>query len=324
MTEAHGDTLAEELEPECSDLKSLLEAAKNSEFSLSTGFTEEKKAFERVDSLFDLIKSEEARYDGAPTVNEPDEERDSFETQNMEKSDDLEKLENLKDIEELSDKNFISDIDNIDGDLDSEPSQYDEPNELNEEINLNSRLSNEEATDADNYNQNLEALEEHNTDENLDDEEKKSGELVFENELEKNAYDAGYKAALDEFETSMSMERNSIENLVETMFLVGEKFQDQLEETIKTKILQLVDDLIGSKMQEFQDSYLKKIEIAAADILEDTENIKLELNHSDFAILETNAKLKNLSFDVIEKSDLRRGEFRIISNKSGFQQKYSQ
>ena len=77
-------------------------------------------------------------------------------------------------------------------------------------------------------------------------------------------------------------------------------------------------------MQEFQDSYLEKIEIAAADILEDNTNIKLELNHSDFAILEANAKLKNLSFEVIEKSDLRRGEFRVISNKSGFQQKYSQ
>ena len=324
MTEAQGDTLAKELEPEFSDLKSLLEAAKNSEFSLSTGFTEEKKDFERIDSLFDLIKSEESSQEGAPSVNESDEESDSSEVQNIEKSDDLENIENLNDIEELGDKNFISDIDNIDGDLDSELSQHDEPNEPSEKIDLYSTLSNDEATDADNDNQNLEALEKQSEDENLDDEENKSGEPVFENELEKNAYHAGYKAALDEFENSMSMERNSIENLMETMFLVGEKFQDQLEETIKIKILQLADDLIGSKMQEFQDSYLEKIEIAAADILEDNTNIKLELNHSDFAILEANAKLKNLSFEVIEKSDLRRGEFRIISNKSGFQQKYSQ
>ena len=35
---AQGDTLAEELEPEFTDLKSLLEAAKNSEFSFSAGF----------------------------------------------------------------------------------------------------------------------------------------------------------------------------------------------------------------------------------------------------------------------------------------------
>ena len=324
MTEAQGDIIAEDLEPEFSDLKSLLEAAKNSEFSLSTGFTEEKKDFERIDSLFDLIKSEESSQEGTPSVNESDEESDSSEAQNIEKSDDLENIENLNDIEELGDKNFISDIDNIDGDLDSEPSQHDEPNEPSEKIDRYSTLSNDEATDADNDNQNLEALEKQSEDENLDDEENKSGEPVFENELEKNAYHAGYKAALDEFENSMSMERNSIENLVETMFSVGENFQDQLEETIKIKILQLADDLIGSKMQEFQDSYLEKIEIAAADILEDNTNIKLELNHLDFAILEANAKLKNLSFEVIEKSDLRRGEFRVISNKSGFQQKYSQ
>ena len=324
MTEAQGDIIAEDLEPEFSDLKSLLEAAKNSEFSLSTGFTEEKKDFERIDSLFDLIKSEESSQEGTPSFNESDEESDSSEAQNMEKTDDLENIENLNDIEELGDKNFISDIDNIDGDLDSELSQHDEHNEPSEKIDLYSTLSNDEATDADNDNQNLEALEKQSEDENLDDEENKSGEPVFENELEKNAYHAGYKAALDEFENSMSMERNSIENLVETMFSVGENFQDQLEETIKIKILQLADDLIGSKMQEFQDSYLEKIEIAAADILEDNTNIKLELNHLDFAILEANAKLKNLSFEVIEKSDLRRGEFRVISNKSGFQQKYSQ
>ena len=180
---------------------------------------------------------------------------------------------------------------------------------------LYSTLSNEEAKDADNDNQNLEVLEDKVTDQNLDDEENKSEEPVFENELEKNAYDAGYKAALDQFENSMSIEKKSIENLMETMFFVGEKFQDQLEETIKIKIKQLADDVIGSQMQEFQDSYLEKIEIAAADIIEDAANIKLELNHLDFAVLDANAKIENLSFEVIEKSDLRRGEFRVISSK---------
>ena len=49
--------------------------------------------------------------------------------------------------------------DNIDGDLDSGLSQHDEPNEPSEKIDLYSTLSNDEATDADNDNQNLEALE---------------------------------------------------------------------------------------------------------------------------------------------------------------------
>ena len=198
--------------------KSLLEAAKDSEFSLSKGFTEEKKDFERIDSLFDLIKSEESSQEGTPSFNESDEETDSFETQNIEKSDDLENIENQNDIEDLGDKNVVSDIDNIDGDFDNEPLQYDEPNEPSEKINLYSTLSNDEATNADNETQNLEALEKQSEDENLDNEENRSGELVFENELEKNAYDAGYKAALDQFENSMSMERNSIANLWKLCF----------------------------------------------------------------------------------------------------------
>ena len=314
MTEAQGDILAEELEPEYTDLKSLLEAAKNSEFSFSAGFTEERQAFQKADSLFDLIKSEDASEDVTSPVTEPDEESDSFKTQDMEEADDLENFENQNDIEELGDKNFISDIDSIDDDFDNEP------NEPIGKIDLNSILGNEETTNADNETQNLESFEEQSTGENIDDEEKKSGELVFEKESEKKAYDAGYKAALDQFENSMSMEKNSIANLVETMFLVGENFQDQLVQTIKSKIQQLADDVIGSQMQEFQSSFLKIIETIAADIIEDASNIKLELNHLDFALLDANAKIGNLPFDVIEKSDLRRGEFRLISNTTHFQQ----
>ncbi len=321
MTEAQGDILAEELEPEYSDLKSLLEAAKNSEFSLSTGFTEEKTAFERADSLFDLIKSEGSSQDRIDSANEPDQESDSFETQDMEDTRAAENIENFTDIEELGDKNNLSDIDNIDSDFDSEPSLYDESSE---KIDLNSSSGKEITKEADNESQNLEALEEQSTDENLDDEEKKIGELVFTNKSEKNAYDAGYKAALDEFENSMNMEKNSIENLLETMFSVGENFQDQLEKAIKSKVQQLANDVIGSQMQEFQASFLKVIKTAAADIIEDAANIKLELSHLDFAILDANANIENIPFDVLEKSDLRRGEFRLISNTTDFQQKYSQ
>ena len=156
----------------------------------------------------------------------------------------------------------------------------------------------------------------------LQDDQKSIEERQFHSEQETNAYDAGYKAALDEFEKSMQMEKSSLQDIIQTMYSVGEQFQDNLEKLIKDQITELASELIGTHLQEFEESYINKIKVAADNILKDAADIKLELNHMDFELLKSNSNFAALAFEVTDEKDLRRGEFRLIANSSGFQQKY--
>ena len=61
----------------------------------------------------------------------------------------------------------------------------------------------------------------------------------------------------------------------------------------------------------------------ASDILSDIKDVKLELNHGELELLKGSGVIEGLGFEVMERSDLRRGEFRLISNSTGFQRELS-
>ena len=71
------------------------------------------------------------------------------------------------------------------------------------------------------------------------------------------------------------------------------------------------------------EALLKKIKTTADNILVGIKDFRLELNHADYELLKINDAVKDLGFDLIEMTDLRRGEFRIISDSTGFQQELS-
>ena len=142
-------------------------------------------------------------------------------------------------------------------------------------------------------------------------------------EAEKTAYDAGYKEAIEEFEKAMLLEKNSFKDLTDTMFSVGEDFQESLQDLIKTKICQISSELLDDEIKEFPPPLLKKIKKAADNILSEVKDFRLELNHADLELLNGNKSAESLGFELIERSDLRRGEFRLVSNSTGFQQELS-
>ena len=57
------------------------------------------------------------------------------------------------------------------------------------------------------------------------------------------------------------------------------------------------------------------------DIIATSTEISLELNRYDLKVLKANTELKSLGFEIFGNDELRRGEFKIIKNSSGFQQK---
>ena len=305
------DKVLDDQKSDYADLESLLDAAKSSEFNLSDGFTEEKKEFEKLSSFFEIVTSKEQKdpksldetneISDSESDNGSDDTEEEHESPEVIKSDEVDNLDKLDLIEEDAaavfkeksvDYNNQSVLDDTQDDIES----VDPVEDLESLLSIKS-------TEADVS----EAAEE---------------QASF-SEGEKLAYDMGYKEALEEFEKAMLLEKNSFKDLTHTMFSVGEEFQESLQELIKTKICEISSELLDDEIKEFPLPLLKKIKKAADNILSEVKDFRLELNHADLELLNGNESAESLGFELIERSDLRRGEFRLVSNSTGFQQELS-
>jgi flagellar biosynthesis/type III secretory pathway protein FliH len=288
----------------------LLAAATSSEFSLSDGFTEEKQEFEKLNSFFEIVTSKDEK--------NLDHEKKSANIEeaaltDIDVADDTEA--ELTKGEEFENDPALS--------LVSEDEVNKESAGENTAEFVEKPLSDFPQAEIDNsdLDVDLEALLTLESD-NADASEFPEANSLL-NEAEKIAYDAGYKEALEEFEKAMELEKNSFKDLTETMFSISDDFREKLEDLIKTKICELSSELFEGQAHDISEALLKKIKTTADNILVGIKDFRLELNHADFELLKTNDAAKDLGFDLIEMTDLRRGEFRIISDSTGFQQKLS-
>ena len=293
------------------DLERLLDAAKSSEFNLSDGFTEEKKEFEKLNSFFEIVTSKEQKdvasldetneFSNNDFVDGSDGTEEKHDNPEVIKSDEVENLDKLDPIEE-----------------DTSAASKEKSADYNNQSILDETHDDIESGDPSESLENPQSIESTEADVS----EAAEGQPSFSEE-EKLAYDMGYKEALEEFEKAMLLEKNSFKDLTETMFSIGEEFQESLQELIKTKICQISSELLDDEIKEFPLPLLKKIKKAADNILSEVKDFRLELNHADLELLNGNESAESLGFELIERSDLRRGEFRLVSNSTGFQQELS-
>jgi len=286
MSEVQENVLDDQ-NPDYTDLESLLAAANSSEFSISNGFTEEKQEFEKLNSFFEIVTSNDTK-----NLNNEDEVLNDLQVGS--EADDESELE-------ISGLQVGGDADE-EGELEISGLQVGSDADEEGELEISGL---QVGSDAD------------------EDLSKVSGLETALTEEEQLAYDKGYKAALEEFEKAMSLEKGSLKDLTETMFSIGDDFQESLEALIKTKICELNNELLESEIQDFPTPFLNKIKQVAGDIVSEIKDVKLELNHADLELLKGSDVVKNLGFELMERSDLRRGEFRLISNSTGFQRELS-
>jgi flagellar biosynthesis/type III secretory pathway protein FliH len=304
------DNILDDHKHDDTDLESLLAAATASEFSLSDGFTAEKQEFEKLNSFFEIVTSKEEK--------NLDHEKKSANTEEAA----------LTDIDVADDpKAKLTKGEELENDLALSLGSEDEVNEESAGENtaefVEKTLSDFPQAEIDNsdLDVDLEALLTLESDNAASSEFPEANSLL--NEAEKIAYDAGYKEALEEFEKAMELEKNSFKDLTETMFSISDDFREKLEDLIKTKICELSSELFEGQAHDISEALLTKIKTKADNILVGIKDFRLELNHADYELLKANDAAKDLGFDLIEMTDLRRGEFRIISDSTGFQQELS-
>ena len=289
------DNVLDDQNSDYTDLESLLAVANSSEFSVSDGFTQEKQEFEKFNSFFEIVTSNE--------------------TKNVDNEDQVINEEGESEISGLqigstADEEGESEISGL-----QIGSTADEEGE--EEISglhIGSTADEEGEEEISGLHIGSTADEDFS---------EASGVETFLTEEEQLAYDKGYKEALEEFEKAMSLEKGSLKDLTETMFSIRDGFQESLEALIKTKICELYNELLDSEIQDFPTPFLNKIKQVASDIVSEIKDVKLELNHADLELLKGSDAVKSLGFEVMERADLRRGEFRLTSNTTGFQRELS-
>ena len=309
------DNVLDDQNSDYTDLESLLAVANSSEFSVSDGFTKEKQEFEKLNSFFEIVTSNEIKnLDNEDEVFAEESESEISGLQIGSEADEEGELEiSGLQIGGEADEDGESEISGI-----QIGSEADEEGEEGESeisgLKIGSDADEEAELEIDGLQLGSEA------DEDFSDASAVGTSL---NEEEQLIYDKGYKEALEEFEKAISLEKGSLKDLTETMFSIGDDFQERLEALIKTKICELHNELLDSEIQDFSTPFLSKIKQVASDILSDIKDVKLELNHGDLELLKGSDVVEGLGFEVMERSDLRRGEFRLISNSTGFQRELS-
>ncbi|OUU10006.1 MAG: hypothetical protein CBB98_09335 [Rhodobacteraceae bacterium TMED38] len=306
------DNVLDDQNSDYTDLESLLAVANSSEFSVSDGFTQEKQEFEKFNSFFEIVTSNETKNDD--NEDEVINEEGESEISGLQISGEADE----KDESEISGLQIGSEADE---EGESEISGLQIGSKVEEEgeseisgLQIGSEADDEVELEISDLQIGSEA------DEDISESTEVESSLTEEDQL---VYDKGYKEALEEFEKAMSLEKGSLKDLTETMFSIRDDFQESLEALIKTKICELHNELLDSEIQDFPTPFLNKIKQVASDIVGEIKDVTLELNHADLELLKGSDAVKSLGFEVTERADLRRGEFRLTSNTTGFQRELS-
>ena len=306
------DNVLDDQNSDYTDLESLLAVANSSEFSVSDGFTQEKQEFEKFNSFFEIVTSNETKNDD--NEDEVINEEGESEISGLQIGGEADE----KDESEISGLQIGSEADE---EGESEISGLQIGSKVEEEgeseisgLQIGSEADDEVELEISDLQIGSEA------DEDFSESTEMESSLTEEDQL---VYDKGYKEALEEFEKAMSLEKGSLKDLTETMFSIRDDFQESLEALIKTKICELHNELLDSEIQDFPTPFLNKIKQVASDIVGEIKDVTLELNHADLELLKGSDAVKSLGFEVTERADLRRGEFRLTSNTTGFQRELS-
>lgn len=292
---------------EGNDLHSLLEAASNSNFEGDDGLTKVKGEFEKVSSLFDLVKSASTDQQDMQ-AEESVQKEDKFDLPEATKraTDEI----NRNEFKEAMEKSDVEMDAEIDGNSEAVLSDNLEEDIIEtDSVNNPDSIITENKTEVPN-----DKIQEEQTERDVNSDD------LSDEKLDKSSYDKGYQAALLEFEKTIEQEKNDFLNVANLLMKVGDEYQGLVENILRKKTFMLVGNLIGRELDDDSESFGEQIENSAKALISESENLVLELNHSDLSLLQKYFTSKKNKFSLLESVELRRGEFRITSGSSGFEQ----
>ena len=296
------------------EINSVIKSFKNSTFNQEELYKKDEKNFVRK-TLFDLAKeSERDTSDEIQSENNNSSEKGLKEeksneseevVQESDQKNDLDNTLSLNELEKNNDnkeKEFSQVEDTVDNSIKSEEVSEGSLNggieETNEEIldtNLpeSNKIEYEEKT--------LEALDSvrEAVSKSLEENSEIQNEEIINNsdhsEIESN---------------NINSEINLINNLFKN---IREISNDEIENIVKSKVIELAESVIGYQIEKFPEKFLKKIKNSINDIKSINNNIKIYLNDHDFELLNKfiDKNEVEIDFKLDLDSSLGRGDFTI-------------
>ena len=306
----------EALDQKSVDIKSLLDAVNSSTFDEAETLLRSKDAFEKAESFFDLIRSDNEMETSSISKEEVSSSNVEFADQSNEPVDEVSSEEKS----ELEQHESDTKVSKFEESIDDEATSLEES--IVNEVSTENKSEQNKQPDTDETEDN--SFETVNVvTEVIDPESQEQGKL---NESEATSeqseeYQRGYQDALMEFENTLGAEKKSIAEFANTLFAVRDDLSILIEEALIEKVQEIGGLFLGKYIDEAPTSLVQRAKEVSLEIVERTSEIIIELNEIDAtAFIESST---DMPFKVVTTSDLGRGEFRIIAGKSGYHQKMS-
>ena len=304
------------------EINSVIKSFKNSSFNQEELYRKDEKNFVKK-SLFDLAKESERM-----SPKENDANIDVGQEQNHSKTNVDVNQEIIKEPDQKNDLNNTHSSDDLDNNSEKQNGQV----EGSVDETITSVEAQEEKTD-----------DEHKALEKIIEEDVKNPNSTVSNnnlnESDKIEYEEKTLEALDsvrEAVTKSLEENNEIQNeeiddkandkkivsndiiseinLINTLFKnIREISNEEIENTVKSKVIELAEEVIGFKIEKFPDKFLKKIKNSIDDIKSINKDIKIFLNDIDFELLNKFIEKNEaeINFKLVSDPNLGRGDFTI-------------
>ncbi len=308
------------------EINSVIKSFKNSTFNQEELYKKEKKNFIKK-SLFDLAKESE-RISSEENQSEIDISKQDV---------DLEKKidgsqEIVKDLDQKNDLDNSDVINDLDKNKEKELGEFDTP--IDETIksgqdfeeNIDSAYETSEEVLEKNNNQDIKNLNKKNTESNPEEQ----NEIEYK-EKTLEALDSVREAVTKSLEENSETQNKEITNntdnsknvtsdiafeinLINTLFKnIREISNDEIENIVKSKVIELAEDVIGYQIEKFPDKFLTKIKNNIDEIKNINSDIKIYLNDQDLELINKfiDKNKSEINFKLDLDTSLGRGDFTI-------------
>ncbi len=320
------------------EINSVIESFKNSTFNHEELYKKDEKNFVKK-TLFDLAKeseriSSEETQSKTEKFSEEDVGKSQEIVQGFNENNDPENIRSFNDIDK-NNKNE-KEADYVDRAI-NETVKSDEASEekINDKHEKSDEVSREMANDEQ---EKSDAVLEENTNKNVKELDK---EIPDPNSAEKNkieyeektleALDSVREAVTKSLEENVETQNEEIKNnaedskdssneviseisLINTLFKnIREISNEEIENVVKSKVIELAEDVIGYQIEKFPEKFVKKIKNSINEIKSINKDIKIYLNNVDFELIKKfiESNDSEINFKLDSDSSLGRGDFTI-------------
>ena len=320
------------------EINSVIKSFKNSTFNQEELYKKDKKNFVKK-TLFDLAKESErisSEESQSKSDNSGEENVDISEeiVKDISQNDEPENINSINDLDEHNNKEKEEDHINrvIDETIESDEVSK---GKINEEHKKSDEVSEEKVNDKqeksnevldENSNKNLKELNEKNPDTNsaetnkIEYEEKTLEALDSVREAVTKSLEENIETQNVEIKNNTDDSKNNSNKVISEISLINNLFKnireisnEEIENVVKSKVIELAEDVIGYQIDKFPDKFLKTIKNSINEIKSINKDIKIYLNDKDLELL--NKFIENnkseITFKLEMDSSLGRGDFTI-------------